>query len=102
MTEYIVVCLNPFNKKRKVTILKQTDLIDAFKIGENHRRSGNDVFILRKEVIKSESSGKDESIYTLENYGYYKVYNFINKIIFLFIVILILGIMYLYFKFFKQ
>jgi hypothetical protein len=102
MTEYIVVSIDPFSKKRKVTVSKQNSSVNAYKIAENQRRTGKDVFVLKKELIKNPYNDNVESTYTVENYGYYKVYAFLNKIISIIILFIILGIAYLYYKFFHH
>jgi hypothetical protein len=75
------------------------NLEDARKMGMNKRKNGFDVLIIKKEVVHNEWTKKDEESYSVEKFGYYKVYNFINKIILLFVVILLSLFLYLYFKF---
>jgi hypothetical protein len=102
MTEYIVVSIDPFSNKRKLTIINQDSSVNAYKMAENQRRTGKDVIVLKKELIKNTYNQKEESTYTVENYGYYKVYALLNKIISIIILFMILGIVYLYYKFFHH
>jgi hypothetical protein len=92
MTKYFVVCFKPFDKG--VSIKEAKDLEDAIAIAHKKRRSGgSDVVIVKK--------GEDGK-YSLERYGYYKVYDWLNKILLFFVIMLILFISYLYFKYLKK
>ena len=99
MTEYLIICLTPLSKKRKANIIKSNNLEDAIKISENQRRRGNDAIIIRKDMVKNNYTERLEDVYVAENYGYYKTYDLVNKIIFSFVVVLILGFLYLYYKY---
>ena len=102
MTEYLIICLSPLDKKREAKVIKQTNFQDAIKMADNKRKKGFDAFIIRKDVVKNDYTNELEECFVVENYGYYKVYNIVNKIIFTFVVSLVLGFLYLYYKYLNR
>ena len=99
MSEYIVLCLSPLSKNRVAQMWNCRGLEDAEKMGLNKRKNGYDVLIIKKEVVYNDWAKKEEETYSVEKFGYYKVYNFINKIILIFVFILLSLFIYLYYKF---
>lgn len=99
MTEYIVLCLSPLSKTRDAQMFSLKTLEDAEKMGANKRKKGFDVLIVKKQVSHNDWSNKDEETYSVEKFGYYYTYNFINKIILGFVFILLVLFLYLYYKF---
>jgi hypothetical protein len=99
MNDYIVICLDPLSKKRKVEILNYEDEEVAKKMANNKKKQGLDVLLIKKSIVLNKHNGNDEEVLTLEKFGYFKTYNFINKIFSLFALILLCLITYLYFKY---
>lgn len=99
MTEYLVLCLSPLSKSRVAQMWTLNTLEDAQKMGINKRKNGFDVLIIKKDVKINEYTNKEEKDYSIEKFGYYNTYNFINKIILGFVFILLALFLYLYYKF---
>jgi len=99
MTEYLVIMFESF--KKNVKFEKFEDLNKAKEFGNKNRRKGLDVVIVRKDTTFNSKNEADERYY-LEKFGYYKVYDFINKILMLLFFMLIAFFCYLYFKFVKK
>lgn len=99
MNDYIVLFFEPLSSKRVVEVLRADNLNDAKKLAETKNSKRKDVIIAKKSIHKNKISGEDEEVYTIERYGYYKVYNFINKIFFVISVLLLALFIYLYFNF---
>lgn len=92
MTQYFVVCFKPFDEG--VTIFEANSKEEALAIAEKKRGvGGSDVVIAKKE-------GNNK--YKVEKYGYHKIYDLMNKILLFFVLMLILFISYLYFKYLKK
>lgn len=93
MTKYFVVSITPF--RNKALIIEAESEEEAIKIAKERRHKHKaDVLIAKKE------DGNNEFI--LEKYGYYKVYDFLNKILLGIAIMLILLFSYLYFKYLKR
>jgi len=102
MNDYIVLFFEPLSSKRKVGVFRVDNLEDAKKLAKSRKSRGGDVIIAKKSIYTNKINGNEEEVYTIERYGYYKVYNFINKIFLLLSVILLVLFCYLYFKFLNQ
>jgi hypothetical protein len=102
MTEYILLATMPLDKKKEVTIINFDDYENAIKVGNGLMRKGRDVIIVKKIKKINSYNKKEEDSYTLEKYGYYKTYHFINILFLIFTIILFLGLCYLYFIYKKQ
>jgi hypothetical protein len=99
MSDYIVICLDPISKKRKVEILNYKGEDVAKKMAMNKKKQGLDVFLIKKNIVINKYNGKEEEELTLEKFGYFATYNFLNKIYSLIALILLCLISYLYFKY---
>lgn len=100
MNEYVVVYFESFKKYVKFKEFK--DLKEAVEYGNELKRSGKDVVIVKRVPTVNRRTRELEYSYKIEKFGYYKVYNFINKILILFFFMIIAFFCYLYFKFFKK
>jgi hypothetical protein len=99
MEEYFLLYWLPYRNNREVKFVKFKTIEEAKKDGNEKIRLGYDVVVIRKEITTNDTDSKEK--YHLEKYGYYKVYSFINNIIFLFSTMLLVFFCYLYYKFFK-
>jgi hypothetical protein len=102
MNDYIVLIVEPLSSKRKVDVFRANTLEDAKKVAKSRKSNSGDVIIAKKSIHTNKFNGEEEEVYTIERYGYYKVYNFMNKIFLLLSVVLFALFTYLYFKFLNQ
>lgn len=102
MEKYIVLYFKPLDKKRVVKKFEVDSLEVAKKLADNKKKHFYDVLIV-KEVNSCEDGKKERVQYELVRFGYYKVYNSINYIIYCcMLVFLIFFFYYLYLnKFFN-
>lgn len=96
MDEYIVVYFSPFN--RNANFKKFEDKQKAKEFCQGIKKN-KDCVIVKKEVKLNRRTNKNEDSYIIEKYGYYRVYDFLYKILFIGFFMLIIFISYLYFKF---
>ena len=102
MTEYILLAIEPLEREKAITIINLDDYENAKKLGDGLRRKGRDVVIVKKTKNINSFNKKEEDSYVLENYGYYKTYNFLNILFLIFTLIFFFGLCYLYFIYKKQ
>ena len=86
--DYYVIGIKPFTKK--VFVEKADDYEKAKEIAEIHRRKK------KNDVVIVESDGKN---FEIQNFGYFKVYRFLNNLLLIFSCMLIIIFSYLYYKF---
>ena len=97
MSDYIVIYWKPLTSNRQVFMKRMVYLSDAIEFADEKKISRHDVLIVKDLNKKS----NEESIYKVENYGFYRVYKFFNRSLF-FVFIFVLGFCYLYYKYFKH
>ena len=97
--DYIIVSWNPYNKNPKVDMTTLNNYDDAKKLGNNKRMNGKDVIIVEKYLATNRFTQKEENVYEIKNYGYYKTYRIINFFLTLISIILFMAIIYLYYKY---
>jgi hypothetical protein len=90
MREYYVVSIRPFSQK--VKIIKAESYEKAISISKEETQK-------KKQDCLIVSKGDENNDYIVEKHGYYKVYDFLNKLLLFFAFMLILFISYLYFRF---
>jgi hypothetical protein len=106
MESYLVLYFRPFSKKRKVGKFEVETLDDAKKLAQNRKKQNYDVLIIKKSIniVKDYNSieVKDNEIYEIVKFGYYKVYNVLNILFVVISFIILVFFIYLYYKFFNN
>lgn len=97
MSKFIVVSWMPLDSKREVELKEFENIEEAKEYAHKKKLSICDVVIA--ENINKNKGGK--KIYKIQKYGYYKVYNIMNLVIGL-VLLLCLIFCYLYLVFFKK
>jgi hypothetical protein len=90
MGKYYVVVVKPFSNK--CFVLEADSHDEAIIIAKNRKDK------YKEDVIIARKNDEDDN-FIIEKYGYYKVYNFFNKIILVIAIMLIFLISYLYYKY---
>ena len=81
MSEFIVVYFESF--KRYVKFESFDNFSKAVEFGNTLKKKGKDVVIVKKTSKFNDKKKEVEDFYEIQKFGYYKVYNFINKILML-------------------
>jgi len=92
MSDYLLILVEPFSHKIKTYVVENEQ--DALKIADKKKKRGYDFVIVKRD--KNEQ-GLDE--YKLSKKGYVKLYDALNKILFLLAIMLSALFSYLYYKF---
>jgi hypothetical protein len=93
MIKYYVVVVKPFSNKCFVFEA------DSYEVAINISKNRKDKY---KEDVIIAKKNEDDDNFIIEKYGYYKVYNFFNKIILAIAIMLLFFISYLYYKYFSK
>jgi hypothetical protein len=93
MGKYYVASIKPFG--RKCSIFEANSYDDAIVISKERKDKYKEDVI----IVKKSEEGND---FIVEKYGYYKVYDFVNKILLGIATMLIFFISYLYYKYYLR
>ena len=102
MKEYIVCCWQPLSDDNSVTTFAANTLAQAKEIANEKRMDFHDVIIISKQKVTNAKTKEVEDKYTIEKFGYYRIYRLINFILSMFLLASFALIVYLYYKLVKK